>query len=379
MRNGQLDGLRGYAASAVIIYHCLGEAVFNTPFLADARNVSDVLSRLVIATFNGITAVSIFFVLSGAVLMNSLMHQRGSATEIGARFTIDRIFRIYPALIVWVLITAAADYVAGVPLSAKDVAENLALYDFAVLGQSATLNAEILATPLLLATFFVLRWRSLAGMALFGIIAVVAARHLPPRDLVAILRMYAYPIVLGMFIPTAAGRWIADRLPSGAAWAIIAAMLLVAHCTEQNMNTTRTLQETFAALLVVMLFYKKADVVGAWLERPHAALLGRISYSLYLANIPFLLIADRWLHGSFEGHRVAYALIVGPLVVLATIPPAVWSFRWIEQPCIQVGRKLWRRRSVKATRSGEVTSVAELAALGTEPSASRSGSSPPLG
>ena len=343
MRNDQLDGLRGYAASAVIIFHCFGDALSTTPYLAGAQNVGDVASRLAIATCNGITAVSIFFVLSGAVLMNSLMRQRGRALEICTGFTIDRVFRIFPALVVWVLITAAFFYVVGTPPSAHDIIENLLLYDFGVLGQSATLNAEILATPLLLATFLVLRHRGMVWMVLVCIAIVTAARHLPPQDVAIVLRIYTYPIVLGMLIPTAIGRWIADRMPPGAVWVIIPAMLLAAHCTERSMTTTRTLQETFAALLVVMLFYKRAGAVGAWLERPHAAFLGRISYSLYLANLPFLLTSDNLLRGAFDGHPVAYALIVGPPVVLATIPLAALSYRWIERPCIRAGRMIWRR------------------------------------
>jgi peptidoglycan/LPS O-acetylase OafA/YrhL len=336
-RNEQLDGLRGYAASAVIVFHCFS---LDVPFLGDPRSVGDVASRLAIAIFNGSTAVSIFFVLSGAVLMDGLLRQDKPAFEAAVRFAVARIFRIYPALVLWVLVTTAYFWVTGRPPSATAVLENLALYQFDILGQSATLNAEILAIPFLLAVYFVLRNRGLLAMLIFCVAILTAARHMPPRDVGIWLRAFAYPLVLGLLIPTAVGRWIAHRLPARSLWLVVPAMLLSAHWTERYMTTSHTAQETFAALLVTMLFYKRASLLGDWLARPHAVFLGTISYSLYLANIPFLDLADRCLRGMLSDSSALYALIVGPPIVLATIPFALASYRLVESPCIRLGRAL---------------------------------------
>ena len=77
-RNNALDGVRGYAALAVGIYHsilCLHnsnavEQFLKTP-LHDNPNLYHFVTKLLLVIFNGETAVILFFILSGAVLFAS--------------------------------------------------------------------------------------------------------------------------------------------------------------------------------------------------------------------------------------------------------------------------------------------------------------------
>ena len=77
-RNTQMDGLRGCAAIAVIVFHSILDRdptqnvriVRST--IQEAKGAYDVISKLVFMVVSGETAVVIFFALSGSVLFESL-------------------------------------------------------------------------------------------------------------------------------------------------------------------------------------------------------------------------------------------------------------------------------------------------------------------
>ena len=65
-------------------------------------------ARLSVAIFNGETAVFLFFIMSGAVLMNSLQRQQGSEPDLTMKFAAERFFRLFPALWAAILICYGA-------------------------------------------------------------------------------------------------------------------------------------------------------------------------------------------------------------------------------------------------------------------------------
>ena len=91
---------------------------------------------------NGQTAVVIFFILSGAVLFDSLRREQGSPLVISTKFLVRRFFRIYPPLFVCLLACWIAFYFTGTPRSANQLFQNLVLYDFPINGATWTLNVE---------------------------------------------------------------------------------------------------------------------------------------------------------------------------------------------------------------------------------------------
>src|SRR5262245_15798181 len=181
-RNKSLDGLRGYAAIAVIFYHCFSNQIYKSPKLLEAVTWQDTFNRLAAAVFNGDTAVTVFFIMSGAVLMNSLQHQAGSTWSIAVRFVSDRFFRIYPAMLVSLLACLLAFWSSGQSRSVQEVLENLVLYDCTVNGVTWSLNPEAFATILLLVTLLILRRTTLIVVCVFLVVFVTASRHLPHRD-----------------------------------------------------------------------------------------------------------------------------------------------------------------------------------------------------
>ncbi|WP_189402114.1 acyltransferase family protein, partial [Mesorhizobium sp. M2E.F.Ca.ET.154.01.1.1] len=106
-RNLQLDSLRGVAAICVVFHHCIHIAdphlvprVLNAPL--SALSGVDIAGRALLSVFAGGMAVNLFFVLSGAVLMASLYREVRFDVWTAIRFTLRRILRIYPALIVMI-------------------------------------------------------------------------------------------------------------------------------------------------------------------------------------------------------------------------------------------------------------------------------------
>ena len=90
-RNLQLDGLRGYAAVSVAIFHTiLGMDETLIPRIVYGRisDFSDTYSwfaKIVLKLFSGETAVLIFFVLSGTVLFQSLMRSKAPYPEVSCK------------------------------------------------------------------------------------------------------------------------------------------------------------------------------------------------------------------------------------------------------------------------------------------------------
>ncbi|EAA6339497.1 acyltransferase [Salmonella enterica subsp. enterica serovar Veneziana] len=88
-----LDLLRIVCAAAVIFGHSY--------YLSDAGGSQDPLKELVGFTYSGSTAVKVFFFISGLLVTNSLV-----ATRSVLHFLVSRTFRIYPALVVVILVSA---------------------------------------------------------------------------------------------------------------------------------------------------------------------------------------------------------------------------------------------------------------------------------
>ncbi len=135
-RNHQLDGLRGYAALAVVFFH----SIFFDPTMAgrvlgrdfsELKDWYDLLAKLLLIIFNGQTAVVIFFILSGAVLFESLrQREKGSISSVVGKFLIRRFFRIYPALVVCLLTCWVAFYFLTTTRSVEQLLQNIVLFDF---------------------------------------------------------------------------------------------------------------------------------------------------------------------------------------------------------------------------------------------------------
>ncbi|PSO25950.1 acyltransferase [Bradyrhizobium sp. MOS002] len=343
-RNHRLDGLRGYAALAVAVFHTIlsiDESLVNRIVYGNAANFHDSYSwfaKVTLKLFSGETAVFIFFVLSGAVLSRSLIQVRSPFFLQASDFTVKRAFRIFPALLLNLLVMAACLAAVGKPVTAGDFVVNALLLKFPINGATWTLNVEMIAVLFILAAYagwcLAREW----GLIVASIALDILLQFSISKSLVPLFRDQWTLFALGMLIPTGVGWWITRRMPLASAPLV----LLVAIALKG------TIQPVAIAIFVALLYYNRAGKLGAFLEKPFSRYLGRISYSFYLYNpVVLCLIAEypaRW--PLAHSHPIEIGLLVAFPVVLATMCLAHASTRYVEQPAIALGRSLALRIGV---------------------------------
>lgn len=350
-RNDQLDGLRGYAALAVVFWHAMlsadptGHTRIRVTPLSQLSSLPDIGAKLALTILNGQTAVILFFVLSGAVLINSLQREQGSAFDIAWRFTVRRFFRIYPALFLAVVLIAPIFAIWG-HISMRDVVHNLVLYNWNVVGPSWTLNVEFFAILLILPAFFA--YRRFGELGMIAVIVLIGVGINTPlfKDSLPTAKPFIFAFAAGMPIPTRIGSLAATRMPV-AIWpvALIVAMF-ARNAVPIGLRTFLITEAVASGIVVLLLYYRRAGIFGRFLERPSSIFLGRISFSLYLLNVPFLL--------PFEMMApVPYPILTGlgyaALICIVVVPLSSLSFEYVEKPGIAIGRTLTTSKTEPAS------------------------------
>lgn len=327
------------AAVAVVFSHTILGANSDFYFriltsrFGELQGSYDKTAKIVMTVLNGHTAVIIFFVMSGAVLFESLQRRRKPALPLACHFLLARFFRLYPPLFVCVVSGWILFNLVGIPRSANQLLQNLLLYDFPVNGATWTLNTEAFAALLLIAAF--LAYRLCGEIGVIAVAGVFGCLYLPPLDgYFGNFKMFIYSFTAGALIPTRLGRYVVGWMPK-ASWPFLLVAVFVA---------SHTIQETFIALLVGMIYYHKAGGFGEMLASRLSVFLGTISFSLYLFNVPILEILSQYLRTfpTTAFWPIETGLVSGIVVVVLTIPVAILSVKWIEKPGIALGRKVAR-------------------------------------
>jgi peptidoglycan/LPS O-acetylase OafA/YrhL len=359
-----MDGLRGYAAIAVVVFHSIldrdptqNQRIVR-PTIQEAHGLYDVVTKLVFMVVSGETAVVLFFVLSGAVLFESLKQRHADPVATAVGFSVRRFFRLYPTFFVSLVGCLAAFAVAGAYSSqAGHFWPNAALYDFSVLGASWTLQVEFLAVPFILVGYWSYRRFGVVGIALaYAIFATVLCAPWLRTHFVYYQRFLSC-FALGLLIPTCVGAEVAKRLPAMAWPAVLVGMLASRHTMGLHWWSMDT-EQVLAAILVTLLFYRRAGGLGRFFDRGVSQYLGRMSYSLYLFNVIYLILVDHWTHGQsvVRGHPLEWGILLAIPIVAAAIATAHIAEIGLERPSIALGRRL-TQFSVRPERRGEHTPV----------------------
>lgn len=347
-RNTQMDGLRGYAAIAVIVFHSIldRDPTQNVrivrPTIQEVRGAYDVISKLVFMVISGETAVVIFFVLSGAVLFESLKQRNAGLLPTTFGFSVRRLLRLYPTFFVCLAGCLAAFAVCGAfSNEAGHFWPNAALYDFSILGASWTLQVEFLAVPFILVGYWA--YRRLGAMSIACVYAVFATILCAPwmREHFVYYQRFLSCFALGLLIPTGFGAAVAKLMPAMAWLPVLIAMLVCRHVMGLHWWSMDT-EQISAAFLVMLLFYKRAGALGRFFDRAISQFLGRISYSLYLSNIIYLILVEHWTHdlSMARSHPLEWGLLLAIPVIAAAVVTAHIAEKSIERPLIALGRKL---------------------------------------
>jgi peptidoglycan/LPS O-acetylase OafA/YrhL len=275
-----LDGLRGFAALAVVAYHYLNRGPHLYAELGPAH------PWLVWGQYG----VQLFFIISGFVIFDSV---RYSSTK---RFAANRAIRLYPAYWVAVILTFTVVAVFGLP--DRETSLPVGLFNLTMLagffnvpyvdGAYWTLAVEltfyVVIAMLARTRAFSDRWLFITLFAWLGVdLAVRAAHFLMPGNVVSeIVGGIAYwlPVFLigiALNIGHSTGRWL---LPA----AVIAAAVCVVAPGDLSVVPVLIVS---TLLTLGAIYVKLPDRL-----RPASDYLGELSYPVYLVhqNIGYVIL-----------------------------------------------------------------------------------------
>ena len=336
---GTLNLLRVVAVTCVVADHALGLW-------------GPTVGRVPLITV-GHLGVAIFFVHSAAVLMASLERMQShapGAMALWAKFMVRRALRIYPLAIVAILgvVALAIPPSAGrlsapsvfVPPSAASLAANLALVQNVVPGMLDlisvlwTLPIEMQLYLLLPFAFLVARrgWRPTAVMLAVTIPLAVAVRMGSSG--------WAAPVTALRFAPCFAAGVLAWALcwhaPDRARWSWLQAgaamtVLVSAYVSLDPWNPSVVRSWAFC-LSLGLLVARLPELPGGAVARL-AESVAKHSYGVYLFHVPLL-----WL--AFQHRRSLGVLLDGLLFAGLLVAVCIVSYRFVEKPLIELGRRL---------------------------------------
>ncbi|WP_164985914.1 acyltransferase [Bosea sp. Tri-44] len=368
-RLDHLDGLRGVAAVAVVIFHLMSAL---TPWLVPEQQPGAhwlAYTPLAVA-WNGTFAVSVFFVLSGFVVTNATLRRSDP-------IMIDVTIRYLRLAIPATASTLAAWFLLSVfPTSATQLAAFTGsrwlgwTYQESLPGPAAAIYNGMAGIFLSGGSFFNNVLWTMRPELLGSILCFVACAFAKPRFRLAIalgsavifiaLRRYDYVCFpLGIILREA---WASGRLPSALP---IFAMLLGLVIGSQSGDAARLLGLDWlpealkperkggllypiAAMLIVYGCLRSRSLVAA-LSGRIGRYLGAISFPLYLIHVPFIytIVAEAYLRTS--QHVLALAgLLAGSFLLMFAIAHA--AERWLERPFLGLLGQL--RGRLREFRSG---------------------------
>ncbi|MEU5580661.1 acyltransferase [Streptomyces huasconensis] len=328
-----LDGLRGFAVAAVLLFHA--------GYLR-----------------GGFLGVDLFFVLSGFLITGLLLGEAAGRGRIGlAAFWGRRARRLLPALVCVVVVTLAATWAWGTPAQLRFALDDLPWVgaqavnwhyigeqigywnasDTRVFAHLWSIGVEwqfYLAWPLVVAVAARGRYGERIVALLCGTGALVSlALTVSLGTAVDTTRAYegtdtrAAALLLGALMATAPVRGLARRVPRRAAdpvCLVLACALAVAWTVTEGEKAPLLFQgglflhSLAAAVLIVLLAQvpgtRAARIAGGRLPRR----LGEVSYSLYLWHWPVYLLLLPRLSALGGGGAAAVAIGVSLVAAVAT-------------------------------------------------------------
>lgn len=351
-----LDGLRGYAAIIVTFYHAI---LHINPFAIqtilspaiDQVAIADIWLKIALIFFDGATAVSLFYVLSGVVLCQSLLRSGLGAKSI-LLFLLRRILRLYPALIfcvfsMWVLSIAMQEVIHGFPLvDIGDAVYNSLLIHTKVHSPSTSVQVEVLATPFII--LFAIAYKKYSVAACLVLLAL-SMSAMQRNELVFFLPNIHASLLMffaGMLIALPEAKAFFKKIVGWKLFSLLVLAFIIRHLTDINFLPGYIAKTLLLAGVVGFLRWAEyRTFLHEFLENDFSQFIGKISYSYYLLNIPILWLL--WflpaVYSNFsELGQLFGGIVSGFFAVMLTIPLAYLSYRFVEVYFINFGAKITR-------------------------------------
>lgn len=356
-----IESLRGLAALYVVLFHVV---FIPNPNLSLPSPACPFIS-------GGGTGVALFFIVSAFTLTFS-MRQRENQSHPVLRFYIRRIFRIVPLFYILLVISCLRDWFRfGDMHTKKELLLNIIFgFNFVpgknegIVWASWTLGVEMifyLLFPLLyyfvndskkaLVLFFI------TLLAAFGFYKLLPYLSLPTAQRESFFHfslLHHMPVfVLGMMVFFLFEKWILGK-PRHRAWAFaligvatIGFVTLLARQISSQLEGWYWFALAYAGLLLGLAMYPLKVFVNRV-----TCFYGKISYSLYLNHptiVLMLIPIYRKIYALNMITTVKYGMCL--LFTLALLTPLSYlTYRVIEEPGMDLGRKIIKRVIARAVR-----------------------------
>lgn len=371
----RLESVRGFAAFMVAGWHSFA--------VLDLTGWQSYGREWVRFFFNGIAAVTLFFVLSGVVLGGSLARSRGPSWLVYLTFAVRRVLRIWPAYVVtglfilvmvrWVDVRMA--YPHGVdswfaghwsePVTAQLVLRHLFFLNQSFNPPSWTLRAEMVCSLALPALFFMSRKAGGLGRGLImAALMWVSARGLFPELSRgahwshSLLVTWIFAFYLGLLVPDLGRRFMGSIKNNRWAW-LIAPAAWMALILVGGDDWAHVAEGVAGAIFISALLYGPEWSWFKVLDWPVARFYGRISYSFYLYHmISLYLVAKFAMRLVPVSSMIHFGLLTGAIFLAGSTAVATllaWASNcWVEKPAISLGRRICGALNGKATPNTEL-------------------------
>jgi peptidoglycan/LPS O-acetylase OafA/YrhL len=340
----------------VLFGHCYGE--YFSSFLE--RNPLWALQIF----WDGLDAVSMFFILSGYVLTLQIFNQK---TKSYAGFAVRRFFRIWPPFAVAIVLASGlflSGNLAGVAMRAvgtnvlePSLSPHSLFTNLLMIGDPYAIDPPVwslfveMRVSLVFPLIFMLVLNVNAFLAIFlGLCYSMLVSRLIHSGLgqavvdFAETSRFVYLFVFGAALAVANNPIIQifDRTGVGARAAILLSAIVLVEF--RMMPWSAPLKGHIPSIGVALLFLicLRSPTAARVLEQRPLLFLGRISYSLYLIHYPILVFVL-----SVNAQRLPHPLAAS-FVVIASIITAWLLYLSVEKPMTALGRKLDIKLSASA-------------------------------
>lgn len=356
-----LEAIRGMLALWVVVGHTILHAGYSDKSVGPFK----------LLAVPGL-AVDIFIILSGFVIFFLLDNQRTSYSQ----FLIKRWFRLAPLLLAVLAVSAVTlgpqlSVIEASPFPNAAIAEDAKLHmhsfnhlgshlvahasmlhgmipdawlpgsQFAIVGQAWSISLEwqfYLVAPLVFGLLAARRWSALCAL----LVAVCVLRALNFENDGFIIRQAQFFIVgiLSYY------GWKFSRSMTIAPGAVDALALTAIALVYLLMARTASLIIWIALMAVIVAERRNAfstpqRMVSKALQWPLMQWLGKISYSIYLVHMLVLYAVQYAVMALLPGlGKPAFLGVMLGGVVLGTVAVSALSYRLVEQPGIQAGRRV---------------------------------------
>ena len=374
----RIEALRGLSALVVAADHAWqspwrdASGITLSFIPSTAEGVYGGWTTTILSVFgNGLAAVDVFFVISGFVLLQSLMRAGDCSWANVFRFIVARLFRIFPAAVVTIGIFVLVFCATGSSLSGPGVYEplivlrNALLIDSSITGVMWTLRIEVIAIPLLILGFVLYRSFGIVGLTvllstLIGLAATSIWTHLIDTPFgLGVLQFFGVGmLVFGVGVQP----WMRRSHIATLVLVVAIALTLSAWSLPRFGVRAHHIEMACDAVIVGLLAFGSLGALGKFFDHPVVRFYGRISYSFYLLNALTLLlfwhipeVLGRVMQTQIPGAVVALGMFA--ISVLVTTPAAWLMYKYVERPGILAGRMLLDNLRLTVLRIGSANAA----------------------